>query len=60
MADYRKAYFLLFNAITDALREFERGISYFRVCHTLEQAQIDAEELILSQPDPKDETEEPQ
>ena len=58
MADYRKAYFLLFNAITDALREFEVGLSYFTVCGILEQAQREAEELIISQPDPEDETEE--
>ena len=60
MADYRKAYFLLFNAITDAVREFEEGLSYFAACGILEQAQLEAEELIISQPDPEDETEEPQ
>ena len=60
MADYRKAYYLLFNRITDALREFEGGMSQAAVRGILEQAQREAEELIISQPDPEDETEEPQ
>lgn len=46
---YKKMYFLLFNAITDALRtnDFEKAEII------LKQAQIDAEEIYISQDDEK-------
>lgn len=44
---YKKAYFLLFNAITDALEQLERK-QPFQMRQTLITAQQNAEELIIS------------
>lgn len=54
MADYRKPYFTLFNAITDALRQMAQGEPYAVVRDTLMEAQQAGEELVISQPDPED------
>ena len=44
---YKKAYFLLFNAITDALEQLEQK-QPFQMRQTLITAQQNAEELIIS------------
>ena len=44
---YKKAYFLLFNAITDALEQLEQK-QPFQMQQTLITAQQNAEELIIS------------
>ena len=54
MADYRKPYFTLFNAITDALRQMAQDEPYAVVRNTMVAAQQAAEELVISQPDPED------
>ena len=54
MADYKSAYFLLFNAITDGLRMLDIGQAgaTFRI---LEGAQRDAEILIVSSEEEEEE-----
>ena len=54
MADYRKPYFTLFNAITDALRQMAQDEPYAVVRNTMVAAQQAGEELVISQPDPED------
>lgn len=56
MADYRKPYFTLFNAISDALTYLEIG-DCDRVRDILVEAQQAGEELVISQPDGEDEIE---
>ena len=54
MADYRKPYFALFNAITEALMYLELG-AYEDVRDILVEAQQTGEELVISQSDEEDE-----
>lgn len=53
MADYRKPYFALFNAITEALMYLELG-AYEDVRDILVEAQQTGEELVISQSDEED------
>jgi len=46
MTDYKKMYFILFNAITDASRLIEKG-EYASVKDILDNAQIITEELYI-------------
>ena len=50
MADYQKLYAKLFNAATDALDALEE-LNVGRVKDILRQAQIDAEETYLEEPE---------
>ena len=46
MPDYQKMYLLLFNAITDALKEIEKQ-NYGEAAALLRKAQINAEETYM-------------
>ena len=46
MTDYKKMYFILFNAITDASRLIEKG-EYTSAKDILDNAQITTEELYI-------------
>lgn len=48
MTDYQKNYYLLFNAITDALESLGK-LDVPAAIHLLEEAQIKAEERILEE-----------
>ena len=48
--DYKKLYFHLFNAVTDALRQMERQ-NFGAAAEILRQAQIDSEEIYLDAED---------
>lgn len=50
---YEKLYHLLFNAITDALRELEAA-NYGRAEDILKKAQCDAEEVYISWEGPEE------
>lgn len=49
MEDYQKNYYLLFNAITDALESLGK-LDVPTAIHLLEDAQIKAEERIIKEP----------
>ena len=53
MIDFGKMYFLLFNKITDALKEIE-NCNYGQATKILKIAQVEAEEIYLSSEDEKD------
>ena len=50
MTDYKKPYFTLFNAITDAVNALEAQ-NYGQAKAILRQAQVDAEEAYLQEAD---------
>lgn len=52
--DYREAYFTLFNAATDAMA-FMQQRNFGMACRVLARAQIEAEGIIISQPDREEE-----
>lgn len=54
MMDYREAYFTLFNAATDAMA-FMQQRNFGMACRVLARAQIEAEGIIISQPDGEEE-----
>ena len=47
MAPYKKMYLRLFNYVTDALRELEKG-EIEKACEILKQAQIETEDLYVN------------
>ena len=47
MPDYQKMYLLLFNAITDALKEME-NLNYGEAAELLRKAQSDSEDIYIS------------
>lgn len=51
MGIFQKLYFLLFNAITDALAELEQG-NAFSAANLLRHAQTKAEELYMDSDEP--------
>ena len=50
MPEYKSMYLLLFNRVTDALGEIERG-NMERARELLQQAQLETEELYISAPE---------
>lgn len=46
MISYKKMYYRLFNRITDALRQLERG-NITAACDLLKQAQLETEQMYI-------------
>ena len=46
MADYEKMYYLLFNAVTDSLRQME-AMNFGTAAEILKQAQMECEEMYM-------------
>ncbi len=53
MVDYKKLYFQMFNAMTDALVAME-NMNYGTAWEIIKKAQIEAEEACISRPAPAD------
>lgn len=47
--DYKRAYFYLFNQVTDAIAEMEKG-AFLEAHHTLIQAQQECERKLIEMP----------
>ena len=48
MPDYEKLYHLLFNAVTDSLRQME-AMNFGAAAEMLKQAQMDCEEIYMTE-----------
>lgn len=58
MPDYQKLYTLMFNAVTDALEDLN-AMNFGAARDRLRAAQVQAEELYISQDEPPAEKEDP-